>query len=269
MARASSPRSARTTRPRRRTGSHAVAGSALAQTLRVVLAHFADRGVSVAERREALEVALKRCDEPLQRHEASSLHSVRSRVELLAAWYRHERYCGADGQPLALPLRGTPSLEELLMRFLPTTDPAGLAGQLESEGVIRRTADERWLPQHRTLMVSSHSAGAIERVPYQVSAFLSTLAHNGRATDAGDRRLERTVTIDRLPVRLLPAFDQHSKRLGGQLIDDLDNWLLRREVESDSDEATVSVSVGVFAHVEDVAGSPTRPTRTRRRARRS
>lgn len=269
MARASSNRSARTTRSRRRTGSSQLSGRALAQTLRVVLAHFADRGVSVAERQQALKTALKRCDEPLQRHEASSLHSVRGRIELLAAWYRHARYCGVDGRPLPLPLRGAPSLEELLARFLPTTDPAGLAAQLESEGVIRRTADDRWLPQHRTLMVSSHSDSAIERMPYQVSAFLSTLAHNGRATSANDRRLERTVTIDRLPVRLLPAFDQHSKRLGGQLIDELDNWLLRREVEPSSGEATVSVGVGVFAYMENPPTPAPQASRAPRRKRRS
>jgi hypothetical protein len=102
---------------------------------------FAEQGVPLKQQRAALTEALRRVHEPLQRHEASSLHAARARVALLAAWHRESQYLNADGEPLALPLIGSPSLTELFEKFLPTSDPAGLTSTLEREGhaVARRS----------------------------------------------------------------------------------------------------------------------------------
>jgi len=150
----------------------------LAQTLRVVLAHFAAIGVAPDAQRRALQEALRRTDEPLQRHEASALHAARARVELLAAWHRQSRYLDDRGQPLSLSLQGTPLLSELFECFLPTSDPKGLASELLAEGVIDRDTPGRWRPARRTLLVATNSDGALERLPFQIHALLSTLAHS-------------------------------------------------------------------------------------------
>lgn len=253
---------------RRRTVRSEAARRALAHTLRVVLAHFADHGVTAAGRAAAMREALERTDEPLQRHEASALHAVRARVELLAAWHRQSRYLGADGEPAPLQLSGAPSLGELLQRFLPTADASALVRQLEAENVVRREGRDHWLPVRRTLMVASESDGAVERLPFQIHALLSTLAHNARAGGGRMRRLERTVYSDRLPLRLLADFDVYSKRLGGQVIHELDNWLLRREQPADAQEPCVSVGVNLHAFVEGTAVERSAPMRARRRRKR-
>jgi len=240
----------------------------LAQTLRVVLAHFAAIGVAPDAQRRALQEALRRTDEPLQRHEASALHAARARVELLAAWHRQPRYLDDRGQPLSLSLQGTPSLSELFARFLPTTDAKGLASELLAEGVIDRDAPGRWRPARRTLLVATNSDGALERLPFQIHALLSTLAHNGAAPRADQRRLERTVYVDRFPVSLLREFDQYTRRMGSQVIEDCDNWLLQRERSLDDPEPTVSVGVGLYAFVESPPARPTSKPRAKR-ARRS
>ena len=240
----------------------------LEQTLRVVLAHFAGQGLTLQQQRAALTEALRRVHEPLQRHEASSLHAARARVAMLAAWHREAPYMNADGEPLALPLAGSPSLAELFERFLPTADPAGLTGELEREGMLLREDRGTWRPARRTLMIPKHGDSAMERVPFLLNALLSTLAHNGRAGQGDEYRLERTVFVDRLPVSSLAHFDRRTKQVGGAVVDDLDNWLLQRELPAHTSEPTVSAGVSLFAYVEPNELTTTAPARSRRRSTR-
>lgn len=267
MARAHRKRRAASSERRRMGGSRNTASLALSHTLRVVLSHFSGRGVSIEAQQEALKDALRRTGEPLQRHEASAMYAVRGRVELLAAWHRQDRYIGENGLPLPLPLRGTPSLSELFERYLPTSDPAALAAQLQSERVIQVHSAGTWLPERRTLMVQTQSDGATARIPFQVGALLSTLAHNGATAKASQRRLERSVYVDRLPVECLPDFDEYTRRLGTRIIEELDNWLMRREAPADATVPTISAGLSLFSFVES-ADTPDAPATARRRPRR-
>ncbi len=88
------------------------------------------------------------------------------------------------------------------------------------------------------------------RLPGQIDSFLSTLLHNGQATGKSARRLERTVFIDRLPVEMLAAFDQQTQRLGGQLINEMDNWLIRREAKELNQSTYARAGVGVFVFID-------------------
>lgn len=238
----------------------------LEQTLRVVLAHFKGEGVTLKQQRAALNEALRRVHEPLQRHEASSMHATRARVALLAAWHRDAHYLNDDGEPLALPLIGSPSLTELFEKFLPTSDPAGLTATLEREGMLLRAGRSVWRPARRTLLMPKHADSTMERVPFLLNALLSTLAHNGRAGQSDEYRLERTVFVDRLPVSSLGHFDRRTKQVGGAVVDDLDNWLLQRELPAHTSEPTVSAGVSLFAYVEPNELTTKAPPRRRRRS---
>lgn len=267
MARAHGKRRAASSGRRRVASARNPASLALSHTLRVVLSHFAGRGVSVDEQQEALKDAMRRTGEPLQRHEASALHAVRARVELLSAWHRQDRYVGTDGLPMPLPLKGAPSLAELFDRYLPTTDAAVLAMQLAAERVIVAHGPGTWLPERRTLMVQTQSDGATARIPFQVGALLTTLAHNGATAKASQRRLERSVYVDRLPVSCLQDFDEYTRRLGTRIIDEIDNWLMRREAPADSHVPTISAGLSIFTHIESTESHDT-PASPRRRQRR-
>jgi hypothetical protein len=227
---------------------------ALTQTLRVVLRHFSERGVSSAKLRGALEDALASYDQPIKEFEAEAHTAMRGRIDLLATWHRNARFLDEHGKPRVLSLKGSPSLSEIFQRHLPNERSKGLAQRLAKEGVIRRTGSNGWLPSKRTLLVSSDSSSALLRLPGQIDAFLSTLMHNGQANGKAARRLERTVFVDRFPAEMMAAFDQQTQRLGGQLIDEMDNWLLRKASDQRTTENSLRVGVGVFSFVVDSEG---------------
>lgn len=232
-----------------RTGTDALP-VALTQTLRVVLKHFSERGISREELHSALEEAIKSFDQSIKDVETKAHKAMRGRIDLLAVWHRDARFLDNHGKPRALSLKGSPSLRELFANHLPNERSEGLAERLTKEGVIRRAGNNGWLPRKRTLIVNSDSSSALLRLPGQIDAFLSTLLHNGQAKEVAARRLERTVFVDRFPVEMLAAFDQHTQRLGGQLIDEMDNWLLRRENALPGTDSSLRVGVGVFAFID-------------------
>jgi hypothetical protein len=175
---------------------------------------------------------------------------MQGRIDMLATWHRDPRFLDDDGKPRALPIKGTPSLEELLELHLPNESRRGLPQRLASEGAIRRAGRGRWLPSKRTLIVRSDSSSALLRLPGQIDSFLSTLLHNGQAIGKSARRLERTVFIDRLPVEMLTAFDQQTQKLGGQLINEMDNWLIRHKSRDTAISDSARAGVGVFAFID-------------------
>jgi hypothetical protein len=258
MARAKRPAPSKARRrPSPRQGSDALP-TALTQTLRVVLKHFSKRGVTQTQLRQAVEDAIQTFGHSITESDSPALAAMRGRIDLLATWHREPRFLDEDGKPRALPIKGSPSLAELLDLHLPQESPRGLPKRLASEGAIRRAGRNRWLPSKRTLIVRSDSSSALLRLPGQIDSFLSTLLHNGQARGKSARRLERTVFIDRLPVEMLAAFDQQTQRLGGQLIYEMDNWLMRRDsCRSDSDRrAHVGISVFAFAETGGLAMNP-------------
>jgi hypothetical protein len=223
---------------------------ALTQTLRVVLRHFSERGVGAAKLRGALEDALASFDQPIKDVETAAHKAMRGRIDLLATWHRDARFLDEHGKPRVLSLKGSPSLCELFDKHLPSEQSKGLAQRLAEEGAIRRAGRNGWLPSKRTLIVSSDSSSALIRLPGQIDAFLSTLLHNGQAKGKASKRLERTVFVDQFPAEMLAAFDQQTQRLGGQLIDEMDNWLLRRDTASTDKKSSLRAGVGVFAFID-------------------
>jgi hypothetical protein len=252
MARAKRPAPSKARRrPSPRQGSDALP-TALTQTLRVVLKHFCKRGVTQIQLHRAAEDAIKTFDQPNTEADSPALAAMQGRIDFLATWHRDPRFLDDDGKPRALPIKGSPSLTELFDLHLPNELRRGLPQRLVSEGAIRRASQTRWLPNKRTLIVRSDSSSALLRLPGQIDSFLSTLLHNGQTKGRSARRLERTVFIDRLPIELLAAFDLQTQRLGGQLIDEMDNWLIRREAKERHPFASARAGVSVFAFIDPV-----------------
>jgi hypothetical protein len=233
-------------RPSSRHGSDALP-TALTQTLRVVLKHFSKRGVTQAQLRRAVEDASKTFDQPITGSDSPALAAMQGRIDLLATWHRDARFLDDDGKPRVLSLKGSPSLGELFNKHRRDERSNGRPQRLANEGVIGRAGRNGWFPSKRTLIVSSDSPSALLRLPGQIDALLSTPLHNGKAKGNTARRLERTVFVDRFPSDMLPAFDPQTQRLGGQLIDEMDNWLLRREALAENAAASLRVGVTMFA----------------------
>jgi hypothetical protein len=250
MARAKRPAPSKARRrPSSRQGSGALP-TALTQTLRVVLKHFCKRGVTQTQLRRAVEDAINTFDQPITGSDSPALAAMQGRIDLLATWHRDPRFLDDAGKPRALPFKGSPSLTELFDLHLPQESRRRLPQRLTAEGAIRRAGRNGWLPSKRTLIVRSDSSSALLRLPGQIDSFLSTLLHNGQARGKSARRLERTVFIDRLPVEMLAAFDQHTQKLGGQLIDEMDNWLIRREARDPKLSDSARAGLAVFAFID-------------------
>ena len=241
---------------------------ALIQTLRAVLAYYAESGLSERERRDALLESLQGPPAPPDTDHAAAFRLVRRSVALLAAWHRDAAYVNADGQPRALPLRGRVSLSALIARHLPDDAPATVRDRLIEYGVIDSVAGGRYRPLRRTLILPRASAPAEERVPFVVHGLLSTLTHNANASLARDRRVERTVYVERFPARDVAQFQAYARESAGDLITRLDNYLIQRELPPDSDEPAVSLGLSLFAYAEPAPPARQRAARPTPRSKR-
>lgn len=222
----------------------------LEQSLRVVLEHFAKRGLSAGSRRAALEAVLSGSRRPTRGREIPMMNSLEGDAKLLAAWHREPSYQDELGAPRALPLRGAVSLAALFTRFSPTNQPAAAVRRLEADGVIRPAQDGHWLPVRRVLVTPQLSSRTLERVPFLLYSLLSTLAHNGSRVGRSRSRLERTAWVDRLPARMLPQFDRYTRDIGSDAINRIDNWMMQRDLPPESPEPAGRAVVSIVVHVE-------------------
>ena len=229
----------------------------LEQIYRVVVEFADDFGINrLATHRCFLKAEKSVTRSPYRLHQAVEFQTMLRISEILSAWYQEPAFLYENGEPRSLPLVGAKSFTTLVSRFLPQFKPDNIAEILVSERVLRRGAQGELTPLRRTVSFTKPGAMMLDRVPVILQCLLSTIRHNVNTQGHHGTRCERLITLDRLPVAAIPAFNEQVKKLAQSLSNQMENWANPRQLpeRSRSHKRMARVGVEVFAYVETEGG---------------
>jgi hypothetical protein len=122
----------------------------------------------------------------------------------ISHWYSDPDYLDANGLPKALPLRGDPSITQLVTRHMPQADPAAVLATLRRLGALSKEG-RRFRPVSRHVLMGRQREEKISLLVYVLGGMLRTIEHN--ASCGPHERLPDRIAINpRFPVRHLPAY---------------------------------------------------------------
>jgi hypothetical protein len=237
----------------------------LEQIYRVVVEFADDFGINrLATHRCFLKAEKSVSRSPYRLHQAVEFQTMLRISEILSAWYQEPAFLYENGEPRSLPLVGAKSFTTLVSRFVPRFKPGDIAEILVAERVLRRGAQGELTPLRRTVSFTRPGAMMLDRVPVILQCLLSTIRHNVKSQGHRGTRCERLITLDRLPVAAIPAFNEQVKKLAQSLSNQMENWAYPRQVpeRSRSRKRMARVGVEVFAYVEAEGGLRHRGTPT-------
>lgn len=185
------------------------------------------------------------CDtlkEPKRKWDPAELNYLADLPHVIAHWHADPQYLDSRGAPLPLPLKDKgPSLLALIERALPQVDSAAVAQSLVRLKAVHRRQN-RYLPSERYFLVSKESGFV-----HGLTALLGMLRTVERNVSGprGAAILQRCAFNPSFPVRALPEFHAHVKRVAGEFIWGMDGDM-RRAQEANPHGTRTRLGVGVF-----------------------
>jgi len=161
----------------------------------IVLDTAAELGVSVKDRRRAIQLALK--DSKRLRPSAATMRSNHGVAVILNRWRNEKRYRRPDGSPRVLPIEGKGvTLEMLARRFVPQMAVADVVAMIcENAEVTRLKGNKIALMGSPVMMTQKTPEVTLASLILRIRFLTETIIHNAtipaRST-AG--RFERVVT---------------------------------------------------------------------------
>src|SRR5690606_28332363 len=222
-------------------------------------------GVSETSTRSAFEKALRGAQTFRSQRHRSGIEKLRLRGDasayLLRLWHRDARYLSNnDFNPKPLPISGgRANLQSLIRRIDPAADPTEVLSEMISVGLIRKTAEGRYLPTGKAAVFSTLHPWAIEHAAHSVMRLLSTVCRNASA-ESSSRLLERDSYVPDLNPKEAQAFADFSRKQGQVLLDILDDWLEQRRIAGRADSRRKKQGISAGIHLITFVGDEARPT---------
>jgi len=167
---------------------------------------------------------------------------------VMTLWFSDPACLDPQGNPRALPLRGSPlSLEALAHRIDPNLDIRYVVRYLERGGALRRSGN-RYLPRDRVLILR----GRERMTPFLRGLFglLKTLDHNRQCRGRSSGWVERFSINPHFPASAVRSFEKRLSMVVNRLLLKLDADMHRHERAARKGERTVRMGVGIYQFEE-------------------
>lgn len=177
-------------------------------------------------------------------------------TDLVLRWRRDPRFADSTGDPKKLQLNDDDdSFWALCESTAPGYERSQILRYLEVVGAVRVQADGVQLLTDSVLACNANVDRAISplTVLSHMQGFLSSVEYNLFRTDKkGEGRFERACYAE-LPKDLVPIFERFAEVRGQNLVDAVDDWLLRHQdrVESSQEGGKSLVGIGAYILVHD------------------
>jgi hypothetical protein len=118
-------------------------------------------------------------------------------------------------------------------------------------GIAKETDVGRIRVLTRTYLPKVDAPESLDRLGNAVRNFVETIDYNRSETDPEKRLLERTVVADQgLRASDLEQFQAHVRQRGQFLLEEIDDWLSKREpINADEAEPIVQTGIGIYHYV--------------------
>lgn len=184
--------------------------------------------------------------------DVGSVASERNRAAaVLTAWLRDPDFLDRKGDPLDLPFAGTNSFSELVRRYSGDMKPRAMADEFLASGAVETVAG-RLRMAARGYVPGIDGDDLVAMLGTDAAQFIETIDHNMQRSE---KRYQRKVEYDGVPVEHAPEFRAMSARLSQHLLEELDRWLASRDATAASGESTMTLGLGIF-QIEEAGKSP-------------
>ncbi len=170
-------------------------------------------------------------------------------VRVISGWLTDPEFRTDDGDPAELPLVGsTGSFQALVARHSGDMPARAVLDELLRIGVVERTAGQTVRLLTGAYLTAGGDEEGLALLGNDVALLISTIDHNLHA-DAEDRRYQRKVSYDNLPVEVIPEFKALAARESQKLLLQLNEWLARHDRDHQPDVSgtgRVMAGVGIY-----------------------
>ena len=169
-------------------------------------------------------------------------------ARVLAGWVRDPRYLDAQGQPVPLPVDGDLSFASLVREHSGDMPARAVLDELLRVGAVTQDEAGRYMPVTRAYVPQQGTLDKLGILGRDVADLIETIDHNIEH-GAGDPRFQRKVMYDAIPVAELPAFRKLSAAQAQSLLERLDAWLARHDLEPGphtADIPSARVGLGIY-----------------------
>ncbi|MEJ2132625.1 MAG: DUF6502 family protein [Gammaproteobacteria bacterium] len=174
---------------------------------------------------------LRKLDPKLDRDEVLERNRA---ARVLSAWVREPEYQDRKGDPVPLPLEGTPSFSGLVRRHSGDIPPRAIADELIRVGAVEFT-DGRYVLLSKAYQPAHGQTEILEMLGTDARQLIDTLRHNFHREEGEPGRFHAKVQYDRVPVEYVEAFRQLSRRMARNLLFELDRWLSEHDRDHNPD----------------------------------
>ena len=190
-------------------------------------------------------------------YDAGNWGGANRATRVLSGWHRDPDFTDDEGAPRPLPLDDdSDGFSALVRRYSGDIPVMAILDELERVHSVARGQDGTVRVLNRAYVPG---AGDSERIRMLGSAghdLLSTLEHNLSSGEDKKPLFQRTVFNTRVNKRVLPVFHRLISQQAQQLLETLDDWLERHEVD-DTDNETAHTRAGVGIYYFEDTGETT------------
>jgi len=195
----------------------------------------------------------------LTRKEAKRFHELESTntqeseqrynraIRVISGWVNDPEFHDAQGQPDELPVEGEKgSFATLARKYSGDVPTQSMLAVLTVASCIEKTGTRVRLIRH-AYVPGNDSAEKLSILGTDTAELIATIDHN-LVCEESALRFQRKVSNSRVSADALPEFQALSAQKAQALLEELDAWLDRHEVESDTQDSAQGkyVSLGIY-----------------------
>lgn len=194
--------------------------------------------------------------------DSEAVHRYNRAARVITGWVRDPAFSDGASGPAVLPLEGDgASLYELVRRFSGDVPVRAVLDELEKNGLVERLTDGRVRLLARAFVPRTKEKGKLNILGTDVSDLVRTIDHNLRSGN-GEGLFQRKVSYDNLPAEVLPELRSLARRRGQALLEEVDQWLSRRDRDINPSAAGTGRKrggIGVYYFEEDFSDGGNQP----------
>lgn len=176
--------------------------------------------------------------------EQSSRPSSDRLSRVLSGWYQDPAY-SQDGQPQ--PLVVEEGFAALYKTYGGDVPASTILKELEQGGAVARLADGRVVAIKRYYMPAGSDPEAVIRSAEVYRDLGETLLHNLYRSDDTPSRFEGRASHPRISKQHAAEFQAFVETRGQAFLEEIDQWLYEKNLQTDDDDKTLRLGVGLYA----------------------
>lgn len=185
-----------------------------------------------------------------------ALHKLNRAVRVISGWTTDPRYVDADNKPLPLPFeKATPSFSELVKDYSGDITARTIADELTRIGAIAQDSDGKLQLVRQAYIVQSDTLAQLKLFSETVAELTASIEHNMQTDDPAQKRFQRKVYYDNIPVEAVAALKQAVATRAQTCLQDINQELVAHDRDHNAEVAgsgRKKIGVGIYYFEEDM-----------------